>query len=192
MDGGENRLNVAITRARKKVYVVTSIEPEELDRVETTKNNGPKLLKKYLLYARAVSSGKQSEINAVLNTFETKTKTVSTVGAYEEQINLGLEKLGYTVYTNLGNTSYKLSLGVFDKQLNRFILGIECDYSAYNSSSSILERDVYRIKFLESRGWKIVRIWSRDWWQSPKTVLQNITKIIEEEKLKLLKLESAI
>ena len=74
MDGGENRLNVAITRARKKVYVVTSIEPEELDRVETTKNNGPKLLKKYLLYARAVSSGKQSEINAVLNTFETKTK----------------------------------------------------------------------------------------------------------------------
>lgn len=192
MDGGENRLNVAITRARKKVYVVTSIEPEELDRVETTKNNGPKLLKKYLLYARAVSSGKQSDVDTVLSTFDANVKDVSPIGAYEEQIKEGLEKLGYTVYTNLGNTSYKLSLGVFDKELNRFILGVECDYQANKNSTNVLERDVYRIKFLESRGWKIVRVWSRDWWQSPKNVLQNLVKIIEEERHKQLKLIDAI
>ena len=29
-DGGENRLNVAISRAKQKIYVITSIEPEEL------------------------------------------------------------------------------------------------------------------------------------------------------------------
>ncbi len=185
-DGGENRLNVAITRAKKKIYVVTSIEPEELDNVETTKNNGPKLLKKYLLYARAVSNGRPDEVKAVLATFNAGKKTTDPIGAYEERIKQGLEAMGYTVYTNLGNTSYKLSLGVFDKTLNRFVLGIECDYRAYESSESVLERDVYRIKFLENRGWKIVRVWSRDWWQSPKQVLQNLSALIEEEKARLI------
>ena len=186
MDGGENRLNVAITRAKKKIYVITSIEPEELDNVETTKNNGPKLLKKYLIYARAVSSGNNSDIKTVLSTFSHEKKAAAPIGAYEEKIKQGLENLGYTVFTNLGNTSYKLSLGVFDKELQRFILGIECDYSAYNSSNSVLERDVYRIKFLESRGWKIIRVWSRDWWQSPKQVLQSLSDAIEREREKLL------
>ena len=186
MDGGENRLNVAITRAKKKIYVVTSIEPEELDNVETTKNNGPKLLKKYLQYARAVSGGNNSEVRAVLGTFNAGKKIAEPIGAYEERIKQGLESMGYTVYTNLGNTSYKLSLGVYDNELGRFVLGIECDYQAYGSSESVLERDVYRIKFLESRGWKIVRIWSRDWWQSPKQVLQHLSEIIEREKAEII------
>ena len=186
MDGGENRLNVAITSAKKKIYVVTSIEPEELDNVETTKNNGPKLLKKYLQYARAVSGGNNSEVRAVLGTFNAGKKIAKPIGAYEERIKQGLESMGYTVYTNLGNTSYKLSLGVYDNELGRFVLGIECDYQAYGSSESVLERDVYRIKFLESRGWKIVRIWSRDWWQSPKQVLQHLSEIIEREKAEII------
>ena len=192
MDGGENRLNVAITRAKKKVYVVTSIEPEELDNVETTKNSGPKLLKKYLIYARAVSGGNNADIKTVLSTFNQEKKTMTPIGAYEEKIKQGLESLGYKVFTNLGNTSYKLSLGVFDPELQQFVLGIECDYSAYKSSESVLERDVYRIKFLESRGWKIVRVWSRDWWQSPKQVLQNLSDIIEREREKLMNARDAM
>ena len=56
-EGGENRLNVAITRAKQKIYVVTSIEPEEL-KVDGAKFAGPKLLRSYLAYARAVSKGK--------------------------------------------------------------------------------------------------------------------------------------
>ena len=185
MEGGENRLNVAITRAKKKIYVVTSIEPEELDKVETTKNSGPKLLKSYLMYVRAVSNGKQDEARRILAAFDANVKPVDETGAYEQQIKEGLEKMGYTVYANLGNTYYKLSLGIYDPKLNRFILGIECDYRAYLSSDNVLERDVYRIKFLESRGWKIVRIWSRDWWQSPKKVLLELAAMIDAEKARL-------
>lgn len=185
MDGGANRLNVAITRARKKVYVITSIEPEELDTVDSAKNNGPKLLKKYLLYARAVSQGADKDVKTLLSSIHAENKSVSQIGAYEEKIKQGLEEMGYTVFTDLGNTSYKLSLGVYDSELKRFVLGIECDYRAYQSSESVLERDVYRIKFLESRGWKIVRVWSRDWWQSPKKVLQSLSTMIEQEKRKI-------
>lgn len=184
-EGGENRLNVAITRARKKVYIVTSIEPEELTQVDNSKNAGPRLLKKYLQYARAVSTGEKDEVRKILSEFSPVDKPDSAF-TYEEEIKEVLERMGYTVCTNLGNTNYKLSLGVFDKDLNRFVLGIECDYQAYLNSSEVLERDVYRIKFLEGKGWKIIRVWSRDWWQSPNSVLDKIVTAIEDEK-KLLR-----
>jgi len=182
MEGGENRLNVAVTRAKKKVYVITSIEPEELDRAETTKNNGPKLLRKYLQYARAVSENNPAEIRQLLLSMYSKTSEIDPVGAYEQQIKIALEKAGYEVDINLGNTDYKLSLGVYDKELGRYVLGIECDYQAFHSSDSVLERDVYRFKFFEIRGWKIVRVWSRDWWMSPAKVLADLTEAIEKQK----------
>lgn len=56
-EGGENRLNVAVTRAREKVMIVSSILPQLL-KTDDTKNEGPKLLKKYLEYAWEVSIGK--------------------------------------------------------------------------------------------------------------------------------------
>ena len=57
VEGGENRLNVAVTRARENVYVVSSIHPSQMQ-TDDTKNEGPKLLKKYLEYAWNVSMGK--------------------------------------------------------------------------------------------------------------------------------------
>ncbi len=59
MAGGENRLNVAVTRAREKIVLICSIQPEQL-RTDELKNEGPGLLKKYLEYAREVSQGKFS------------------------------------------------------------------------------------------------------------------------------------
>jgi hypothetical protein len=54
--GGANRLNVAVTRARERVYVVTSLRPEQL-MVDSVANDGPRLLKAYLEYAQRVSAG---------------------------------------------------------------------------------------------------------------------------------------
>lgn len=55
-EGGENRLNVAVTRAREEVRVVCSIFPQQL-KTDDTKNRGPKLLASYLQYAWNVSEG---------------------------------------------------------------------------------------------------------------------------------------
>lgn len=55
--GGENRLNVAVTRAKENVIIVSSISPSQL-KTDDTKNEGPKLLKKYLEYAIEVSQKK--------------------------------------------------------------------------------------------------------------------------------------
>src|SRR5690606_32020644 len=54
---GENRLNVAVTRAKEKIYIISSFFPDDL-KIEASKNEGPKLFKKYLEYAKLVSEGK--------------------------------------------------------------------------------------------------------------------------------------
>ena len=187
VEGGENRLNVAITRAKEKIYVITSIEPEELV-VEGTKNAGPKIFKSYLKYVRAVSNKKNKETQFILDSFKPslpQTQTDEVVNQLEYEIKEALVKLGYSVETNLGNTDYKLSLAVYDKTKDRYLLGIECDYAAFKSSDSILERDVYRNKFLESRGWSIMRVWSRDWWMNKEKVINSIVKAINANKKKL-------
>ena len=189
LDGGENRLNVAITRAKEKIYVVTSIEPEELN-VDSTKNAGPKIFKNYLKYVRAVSNGRELETKIILEQANTQPEIVTkkeALSGIEEELKTELEKLGYKVEAKLGNTDYKISVAIYDKNLDKFLLGLECDYAAFDSSPSVLERDVFRPSFLKSRGWNIIRIWSRDYWLHKSRVLSMIVKEIEKSKAAIIK-----
>ena len=185
VEGGENRLNVAITRAKSKVIVVTSIEPEEL-KVEGAKHLGPKLLKKYLTYVRAVAKNDTEETKAILselNPAETKAESVYTnLLTVEEQMKKRLEKLGYKVETALGNRNSRISLAVYDEKTDKYLVGVELDKDAFSSSSSAMERDVYKPRFLESRGWTVMRVWCRDWWLSPTKVIKAIAAMAEKNR----------
>jgi len=59
-EGGINRLNVAVTRAREKMIVVSSIEPSQLD-LDGVKSEGPVLLKLWLEFVRDRSNSVSSE-----------------------------------------------------------------------------------------------------------------------------------
>ena len=186
MEGGENRLNVAITRAKEKIYVVTSIEPEELN-VSYSKNLGPKVLKKYLQYVRAVSFGNKYEQKIILESLRKKTIVKSEeVGGIEMDIKKELEKRKYVVDANIGNAKYKINLAIYNKKLDRYVLGIEIDSNAYHSSESLLERDVFRTNFLNSRGWNIFRLWSRDWWKDKEKTLELIENKIKKATAKVI------
>ncbi len=183
-EGGENRLNVAITRAKQKIYVVTSIEPEEL-KVDSSKHVGPKLLRSYLTYTRAVSNGNNEEVRTILNSFgevETAKPRLSNLLPLENQIASKLEKLGYKTDLNLGNSNSKISIAVYDRKKDKYLLGIETDEAVTKTSKSTLERDVFRNEFLKSKGWKMFRVWSRDWWHNPNQVVSAIAKEIEKQK----------
>ena len=184
-EGGENRLNVAITRAKSKIIIVTSIEPEDL-KVDNSKNQGPKLLQKYLTYTRAVAEGNTEEANAVLSEFHSTedkpTDAITGVAAIEVQMKERLEKLGYKVDTGLGSANNRISLAVYDEESDRYLVGVELDTDAFKESASCLERDVYKPKFLEGRGWTVVRVWSRDWWLYPNKVIKTITTLAEKNK----------
>ncbi len=184
-EGGENRLNVAITRAKTKIIVVTSIEPEEL-KVETSKNLGPRLLRDYLAYVRAVSENDYTSVNAILSSLDPtehkEEEAITTLPRVEEQIKKLLEAEGYKVHTGLGNKNNRISLAVYDEKSDRYLVGVVLDTDAFASSPSAMERDVYKPKFLEARGWTILRIWCRDFWVSPEKVVSAIAKEAERNR----------
>ena len=184
-EGGENRLNVAITRAKSKIIIVTSIEPEEL-KVDNSKNAGPKLLQKYLMFTRAVAKGDDAEAAIILSELrppEAKPEPMFTsVAAVEVQMKERLEKLGYQVDTGLGNDNNRISLAIYDPATDKYLVGVELDTDAFKESKSCLERDVYKPRFLEARGWTLVRVWCRDWWLYPTKVIKNITTLAEKNK----------
>lgn len=181
-DGGENRLNVAVSRAKKKIYVVTSIEPEELE-VDASKNNGPRLFKRYLQYAREVSSGNKEAAQAVLNNVLDSGISRNTDrrhdSDFEAEVYEELIKRGYKVDTQVGVSGYKIDLAVYDPKTSSYVLGIECDGATYHSSKSARERDIHRQRYLESRGWKIARIWSKNWWRDPGSEVDKIDGLIK-------------
>ena len=182
-DGGENRLNVAISRAKQKIYVVTSIEPEELV-VDYTKNDGPKLFKQYLEYVKALSEGKndlaKSQLLALLDRNESDKQQLTFDSVFEEEVCEKLIEQGYNIETQYGVGGYRIDLVIKSKDGKKNILGIECDGRLYHSSKYARERDYHRQKYLESRGWKIYRIWSTNWWKNPDLEIKKIDKYIEK------------
>ena len=177
--GGENRLNVAISRAKQKVHIVTSINPSELQ-VEDTKNEGPRILKKYLEYAFAVSEKDEDTAKQILLSFgdeSTPGQTVSFDSDFENQVYDALVEKGYQVDTQVGIGGYSIDLAI--KKNGNYILGIECDGRLYHSSKSARERDYHRQKYLESRGWRIQRIWSTNWWKNPKQEIAKICAVVD-------------
>ncbi len=192
--GGENRLNVAVTRSKEEIHLVTSIEPNELS-VDSTKNDGPKFLKSYMEYAKAVSYFRKDEIEAILTKLNEHQHTKKQDGPlifdypFEEQVYTALTNLDYKVDTQVGMSGYRIDQAiVHPNHPEKYILGIECDGAMYHSSPSAKERDVYRQRFLETKGWNITRIWSRNWWKNSSAEIEKIDqlvkKLIREENIK--------
>ncbi len=179
--GGENRLNVAISRARMKIHIVTSFDPEELD-VENAKNDGPRILKQYLRYARAVSDGRRDLAAGILESFGDARQTPGRPPAGDsvvaDRVHGILVRKGYTVERDVGIGGYRIDLAV--KQDDAYILGIECDSRIYGMSTNTRERDYHRQKYLESRGWRIHRVWTPWMWKDPEGEIARLIGAIED------------
>ncbi len=176
--GGENRLNVAISRAKKKIHIVTSFRPSEL-MLDDAKNDGPRILKRYLEYAFAISNGNKEEAEIILRSFG---ETYGIVAApleteFAQKVADSLREKGYEIDTQVGIGGYRIDIAV--RKNGKYVLGIECDGKLYSVASSARERDYHRQKYLESRGWTIKRIWSMDWWRDPQRVIYNICSLVD-------------
>jgi very-short-patch-repair endonuclease len=100
---------------------------------------------------------------------------------FEEIVYERLRSLGYSIDKKVGYSGYKIDLAVVHPdELSRYILAIECDGATFHSAKSTRERDVMRQEFLESRGWIVERIWSRNWWRNPDRELDRIKQKVEE------------
>lgn len=170
-EGGERRLNVLITRARRRCEVFSSITEDDID-LSRARGLGPRGLKTFLQYARtgvidvAVHSGKDFD------------------SPFEEAVAKEIAQLGYRVEPQVGVAGFFIDLGVADpEQPGRFLLGVECDGASYHSARWARDRDRLRQMVLEDRGWVIHRIWSTDWYQDQEGQLRRLVAAIERAKI---------
>lgn len=172
--GGENRLNVAISRAKRKIDIVTSVIPTDL-RVDDINSTGVRILRKYLDYAYCVSDGDKAGAKRVLDSFVDAAlpRTEERTGMLREHVAAALEARGADVERNVGMGNYKLDLAVKNAR-GEYVLGIECDDSLLKKDLKARERDVMRRRFLESRGWTVVRVWSSDFYKDSQAVVDAI------------------
>ena len=168
-EGGERRLNVAITRSRCEMVVFTSLRPEQID-LSRTRAVGVAQLKSYLDYAArgpAVLAGRLGALPAD----EAETGELpalvgrGALGALEEDVASRLVERGWRIERRVGCSAYRVDLAVRDDEdPERFLLGIECDGPTYSRASTARDRDRLRGSVLAGLGWRLHRVWSTEWW----------------------------
>ena len=167
--GGERRLNVAITRAKHKLILVASITPDMLSGVYS---EGVICFKEYFEYIQQVEREKTEETISLIS---------SSNSLLVQDIAYALQKEGYEVETSLGASSYPIDLAVKNKQqINEFILGIECDGFTYNKYSTARDRDRLRRMVLEKMNWQIHRIWSKEWYHNRDAQIKLLLELLKQ------------
>lgn len=155
--GGERRLNVAVTRAKYNVQLVSSMHYTDID-LKRTSAEGVKLLREYLDYAE---NGEIALERAV---------SVSPFEQFDSDFELEvcdyLRSNGFSVDTQVGCSGFRIDLGLKLPDSSDYVLAIECDGATYHSSKNARDRDRLRQEILERMGWKFYRIWSTDWFRN--------------------------
>jgi very-short-patch-repair endonuclease/DNA polymerase III delta prime subunit len=172
--GGERRLNVAITRAKSKITLISSIRSGEIDRAGTS-SEGVRIMCDYLSYAESGGSKLQGMSCQEGLHFDSP---------FEEDVYHALANhkalQNYIIRTQIGCSGYRIDLAVSHKDCpGEFILGIECDGASYHRSPTARDRDRLRQQILEKLGWKIHRIWSTKWFHSKSEQLEVLVANIE-------------
>lgn len=169
MENGENRLNVAVTRARQKVIIVSSIYPQQL-KVDNSKNFGPKLLKEYLNYALEVSEGRYTPTR-------NKDEEHSNSWYLKTQIQNWGEWLEDIEFTN------ELPFAdITIKEKNKYLGLIITDDNLYYQSVSMKDAHAYTPFTLSSKNWKFKGIFSREYWIDRNAVHESINRFINNSR----------
>lgn len=153
---GWRRINVLITRAKKKIVVFTSMVSNDI--IPAEGNRGRMALRNYLKY---IESGHVESIQGSVTGKEPDSP-------FEESVIRYIQSLGFVAHPQVGVAGFYIDIGVMVEGSCNYILGIECDGAGYHSSKSARDRDRIRQDILESMGWKIYRIWSTDWFKHRK------------------------
>ena len=165
--GGGRRLNVAVTRARRKVEVVSSITAGDI----VTSNPSTLLLKKYLDYADRGVDSLPVDLTGSMGEAESP---------FEEEVISSIREMGYDPVPQVGEAGYRVDIGVrYPSKPGSFVLGVECDGATYHSAKVARDRDRLRQSVLENLGWTIHRIWSTAWFSDRKLEEQRLHLAIQ-------------
>jgi very-short-patch-repair endonuclease len=166
--GGWRRLNVAVTRARRRVEVVSSFNP---DQMPTSANDGVRYLKRYLDYARRGIAALGLDLTESLGDAESP---------FEEDVIREIRALGYDAVPQVGTAGYRIDIGVKHPDYpGKFLLAVECDGAAYHSSKVARDRDRLREGVLRRLGWNVFRIWGISWVRDREAQIERLRATLE-------------
>lgn len=169
--GGERRLNVAITRAKYNVKLVGSILPEDID-LNKTKSDGVKMLRSYIRFAIEGSN---------ILSKPKKQNQLYEVDTFSQYVGAFLEKQGFKIKMNIGNSDYTVDIAVeHPKREGCYFAGIECDGNSYYMARTVRDRDHLRPVILEQMGWKMYHVWSTEWIRNPENEQRRLVEFLRE------------
>lgn len=180
--GGEKRLNVIFSRAKKHMAVISSIKHHH---ITNEYNEGANYFKRFLQYAESVSLGNMERARLILDSLvitdgETKDKATASVVAL--QLKETLEQLGYEVDTSVGQSDFTCSLAIRQKdESGEYALSILVDDDKHYNNPNLVEQYYQRPDILQAFGWRTVNVFVKDWLEQPKSVMAIILKRLTDE-----------
>jgi very-short-patch-repair endonuclease len=164
-NGGERRLNVAITRARHELRVFSSLKAEQMD-LARTQASGVRDLKHFLEFAERGPRALAEATHGSRGGFESP---------FEEAVASALARKGWVLHTQVGASAFRVDLAVVHPDApGTYLTGIECDGATYHRSATARDRDKLREQVLRGLGWEILRVWSTDWWIDAEGTLEKL------------------
>jgi hypothetical protein len=169
-DGGYRRLNVAVTRARELVEVVSSVRAADFSLSEGV-GKGPILLRDYIRYA---------ELNGELPELVERGS-----GRGQEKLEASIasvvRSLGYSTVSNVGSGTFGVDVGVREASEHDYALGIVTDGDSYRAIPTARDRERLREAVLRDLSWRLCRVWSLDWVRNRQKQLQAIREALDED-----------
>ncbi|QOZ38371.1 histidine kinase [Bradyrhizobium sp. CCBAU 53421] len=169
--GGERRLNVAVTRAREKVVIATSMPVPEISDL-LTRRSGPRVprdyLQGYLEYARTVSDGLADTGKTLLDRMVTEQRPHDEAGNHEEDgftksVEAFLHANGYKPSRARDGGAFSLDFAVTDPRTGLYAIGVECDAPRHRLLERARAREIWRPKVLGRAVPHVHRVSSYAW-----------------------------
>ncbi|WP_234787432.1 DUF3320 domain-containing protein [Mycolicibacter sinensis] len=169
--GGERRLNVAITRARREVVLYASFDPAAL-RAEETSQVGTKHLKAYLeMAARGVDAlGGGGRRQPVFD-------------YHRDDIAAALRSAGLPVSADVGLSDFRVDLVLFDPAVpDEPLVAVLLDGPGWYSRRTVADRDGLPVDVLSGLlKWPAVeRVWLPEWLQNRDATVARLQAAVEE------------
>ena len=177
--GGEKRLNVAFSRAKQHMVVISSINSND---ITNDYNDGARCLKGYLQYTRAASIGNSEVVGNVLReltihrSHEAESQEADIVAT---QLAEALKARGLEVDFHVGQSLFRCDLGVRHANQSHYVVGILVDSLSSYEQTDLIERELMKPNLLRAFGWNVVQVLAKDWYHAPQQVLDEVIAVTE-------------
>lgn len=169
---GQRRLNVAVTRSKEKMIVISTIKYTDFDEDSMIKNKGQLLLKNFLKYA---------EENNFKTNYNFSFDNKETIIYF---IKKDLESRGLKVVANVGNSDFKVDLAIMDETGKAYELGVLVDSKSLGDKISCRDKLYVQDSMLNSLKWKIINVYSLEYFKNSKRTIDRIIKAMDQPYIK--------